>query len=435
MWKQYIKLTWFQLKQQPIISAISIIGTALSICLIMLFVMMKQVKVAPIAPESNRKRFLHTILCGAERGEENTTSGMSIGTFNAVFGSLTVPKAVTSYDLFTSVALTNIPGQYGIPADVKGTDGNFWKVFDFSFIDGKPYTQVEFKSKIPVAVISETISRKLFGTSQSTGREFQMAHKPYRVIGVVKDVSNLTNFAYAQIWAPYSVFNQLTKIFNQSDKLTGMTSCTILAKNKSDLQEIKNEVDRKLKEYNKSIESSGYKVNLYNQPYDHEKATLISFGKDKLEPDVAYTKRIRYIVFLILLIVPAINLSSMTQSRFRQRVSEIGVRRAFGCTRIELVMQLLSENLILTLAGGILGLLLSIVFGIIGENLLFIDTMPTTSIAMPEINLNMLLQPSTFFMSLLFCFILNLMSTGIPAWHASKANIVNALEGSINNNR
>ena len=435
MWKQYIKLTWFQLKQQPIISTVSILGTALSICLIMLFVMIKQVKVAPIAPESNRDRFLHTMLCGAEKGEENTTSGMSTGTFNAVFGSLTTPEAVTSYDIFTSVALANIPGQYGIPADVKGTDGNFWKVFDFNFIDGKPYTQVEFKSEIPVAVISETISRKLFGTSQSAGREFQMSHKPYRVIGVVKDASILTNFAYAQIWAPYSVFNQITKIFNQSDKLTGMTSCTILAKNKGDLQEIRNEVDRKLKEYNKSIASSGYKVNLYNQPYDHEKATLISLETNKIEPDVAYTKRIRYIVFLILLIVPAINLSSMTQSRFRQRVSEIGVRRAFGCTRRELVMQLLSENLILTLAGGILGLLLSIVAGIIGESLLFIDTMPTTSITIPEIHMNMLLQPSTFFLSLLFCFILNLMSTGIPAWHASKTNIVNALEGSINNNR
>lgn len=360
---------------------------------------------------------------------------MSIGTFNAIFGNLTTPEAVTSYDIFTSVALANIPGQYGIPADVKGTDGNFWKVFDFNFIDGKPYTQVEFKSEIPVAVISETISRKLFGTSQSAGREFQMSHKPYRVIGVVKDASILTNFAYAQIWAPYSVFNQITKIFNQSDKLTGMTSCTILAKNKGDLQEVRNEVDRKLKEYNKSIESSGYKVNLYNQPYDHEKATLISLETNKIEPDVAYTKRIRYIVFLILLIVPAINLSSMTQSRFRQRVSEIGVRRAFGCTRRELVMQLLSENLILTLAGGILGLLLSIVAGIIGESLLFIDTMPTTSITMPEIHMNMLLQPSTFFLSLLFCFVLNLMSTGIPAWHASKTNIVNALEGSINNNR
>lgn len=435
MWKQYIKLTWFQLKQQPIISAVSIIGTALSICLIMLFVMMKQVKTASIAPESNRERFLHTMLCGAERGDEHSSSGMSIGTFNAIFGNLTIPEAVTSYDIFTSATLVNLPGQYGVPADVKGTDGNFWKVFDFSFIDGEPYTQVEFNSGIPVAVISESVSRKLFGTTQSAGREFQIAQKPYKVIGVVKDVSILTNFAYAQIWTPYSVFDQCSKKYNYNENITGMTSCTIFAKKKSDFENIKNEVDRKLGEYNKAIESTGYRVKLYNQPYEHEKTTLISLEKGEFEPDVAYIHRIRFIVFLILLIVPAINLSSMTQSRFRQRVNEIGVRRAFGCTRRELVMQLLSENLVLTLAGGLLGLLLSIILGIVGESMLFIDTMPTTSIALPEIHLNMLLQPSTFLLSLLFCFILNLMSTGIPAWHASKANIVNALEGSINSNR
>lgn len=435
MWKQYIKLTWFQLKQQPIISAVSIIGTALSICLIMIFVMMKQVKVASIAPESNRERFLHTMLCGAERGDEHTNSGLSAETFNAIFGNLATPEAVASYDIFTSATLANIPGQYGVQADVKGTDGNFWKVFDFRFIDGKPYTQVEFNSGIPVAVISETISRKLFGTSQSAGREFQIARKPYKVIGVVKDVSILTNFAYAQIWAPYSVFNQATKMYHPNQKITGMTSCTILAKKKGDFKDIKNEVYRKLEEYNKSLESTGYKTNLYNQPYGHEKTILITLGKDEFEPDVTHINRIRYIVFLILLAVPAINLSSMTQSRFRQRVNEIGVRRAFGCTRRELVMQLLSENLVLTLAGGLLGLLLSIVIGFVGESMLFIDTMPTTSIALPEIHLNMLLKPSTFFLSLIFCFILNLMSTGIPAWHASKANIVNALEGSLNNNR
>ncbi len=435
MWKQYIKLTWFQLKQQPIISAVSIIGTALSICLIMIFVMMKQVKVASIAPESNRERFLHTMLCGAERGDEHTNSGLSAETFNAIFGNLVTPEAVASYDIFTSATLANIPGQYGIQADVKGTDENFWKVFDFRFIDGKPYTQVEFNSGIPVAVISETISRKLFGTSQSEGREFQIARKPYKVIGVVKDVSILTNFAYAQIWAPSSVFNQGANMYNANQKITGMTSCTILAKKKGDFKDIKNEVNRKLEEYNKSLESTGYKTNLYNQPYGHEKTILITLGKHEFEPDVTHINRIRYIVFLILLVVPAINLSSMTQSRFRQRVNEIGVRRAFGCTRRELVMQLLSENLVLTLAGGLLGLLLSIVIGFVGESMLFIDTMPTTSIALPEIHLNMLLKPSTFFLSLIFCFILNLMSTGIPAWHASKANIVNALEGSLNNNR
>ena len=59
MIKQYFTQAWAQLRQQPIISAVSIAGTALAIFLIMLVVMMQQVKVAPFAPESNRDRFLH----------------------------------------------------------------------------------------------------------------------------------------------------------------------------------------------------------------------------------------------------------------------------------------------------------------------------------------------------------------------------------------
>ena len=59
MIKQYFIQAWAQLRQQPLISAVSIAGTALAIFLIMLVVMMQQVKVVPFAPESNRDRFLH----------------------------------------------------------------------------------------------------------------------------------------------------------------------------------------------------------------------------------------------------------------------------------------------------------------------------------------------------------------------------------------
>ena len=59
MIKQYTTQALAQLRQHPIISAVSIIGTALAIFLIMLVVMMQQVKTAPFAPESNRDRFLH----------------------------------------------------------------------------------------------------------------------------------------------------------------------------------------------------------------------------------------------------------------------------------------------------------------------------------------------------------------------------------------
>ena len=69
---------------------------------------------------------------------------------------------------------------------------------------------------------------------------------------------------------------------------------------------------------------------------------------------------LRYVVvMLILLIVPAINLSSMTLSRMRRRMAEIGVRKAFGATANELMRQVFLENLLLTCLAGLLGLALS----------------------------------------------------------------------------
>lgn len=59
MIKLYFKQALAQLRQQPIISLVSVLGTALAIFLIMLVVMIQQVKVAPFSPESNRDRFLH----------------------------------------------------------------------------------------------------------------------------------------------------------------------------------------------------------------------------------------------------------------------------------------------------------------------------------------------------------------------------------------
>ena len=118
----------------------------------------------------------------------------------------------------------------------------------------------------------------------------------------------------------------------------------------------------------------------------------------------------------------------MTQSRLRQRVSEIGVRRAFGSTRTEMMGQIVMENLIVTLFAGLVGLLFSVLFAYLGNSLLFAQAYSTT-LNPPEVNVSILLQPSTFMYALLFCFILNFLSTGLPAWKASRTSIVNALGG------
>lgn len=429
MIKQYFQQAWAQLKQQPIISAVSIAGTALAIFLIMLVVMMQQVKVAPFAPESNRDRFLHVhymSINNKEWGDGTSNGPMGVKTARECFKSLKTPEAVTIYTCMVISTPVNLSGQPATGIDLLQTDDTFWHVFDFSFIAGKPYDQATFEAGLPVAVVTESVARRLFQTTDAVGREFLLNHAPYRVVGVVKDVSTLANTAYAQVWVPFTS-TEITQD-SWSDEHMGMMSVTILAKSRDDFPAIREEAERRRQEYNTIIGEQGYTLIYRNRPYDQEKSAA-GFAAN-IEPDVEQARRQRLIIFIILLIVPAINLSSMTQSRLRQRVSEIGVRRAFGSTKAELMGQIIAENLVVTLMAGALGLLLSVAFAYLGNTVLFAQEFSQT-LSPPAVDASILLHASTFGWALLFCFVLNLLSTGIPAWKASRVGIVNALGGKI----
>ena len=430
MFKQYFQQAWGQLRQQPLISLVNVAGTALSIFLIMLVVMMQQVKVAPYAPESNRDRFLH-VRCGSitneEWGEGNSSNGpISVRTGRELYKSLTTPEAVTLYTIGTTATPVSLPNQPATAVDVKETDDDFWRVFDFAFTAGKPYDRATFDAGQPVAVITESVARLLFGTTDVAGREFLLAHAPYRISGVVRDVSTLATTAYAQVWIPYTSTDQVDNTWTAD--LMGMMSCTILAKSRDDFPAIREECDRRLEAYNRVIGENGWEFISRNRPYDQEK-DAIAYAAN-WEPDLKAERRSRLVIYLILLIVPAINLSSMTQSRLRQRVSEIGVRRAFGSTRGEMAGQILAENFIVTLLAGVLGFLLCVLFAYVGNEIIFAQEYSST-LNPPTVDASILIHLSTFLWALLFCFVLNLLSAGIPAWRASRMNIVEAIGGRL----
>ena len=427
MIKQYIQQAWAQLRQHPVIGGVTVVGTALSIFLIMVVVMQQQVQVLPFAPESNRDRFLHVhwmSLGHTDWGQDGSSNGpMSDRTARFCFKELTTPEAVTIFQVMCVATPLSMPGQAAIAADMRQTDDVFWRVFDFAFIDGKPYDQASFDAGLPVAVLTERMARKLFGTTACSGQEFLLNHAPYRVQGVVKDVSPLAKTAYAEVWIPYTSTDAVSDTW--SDDIMGMFSATILARHRSDFPAIREECERRRQEYDKQIGELGYHLISRNRPYDQEKNALVKGAN--IEPDVEAARRSRFIVFLILLIVPAVNISSMTQSRLRQRISEIGLRRSFGCTRTEVLWQILAENLVVTLLAGVLGLILSVLFAYFGNDLIFTSGWGIRQA--PTVSVSMLLHPSTFAWALFFCFVLNLLSSGLPAWRASRMGIVNALLG------
>ncbi|MGN0257861.1 MAG: ABC transporter permease, partial [Bacteroides sp.] len=413
MIKQYFLQAWGQLKQHPIISLVSVVGTALAIFLIMLVVMLQQVKVEPFAPESYRDRYLHVkwmSIGNKEWGSDDTSNGpMAERTGRECFKSLTTPEAVTLYAVFPQPNPVALPGQPSFKAEVRQTDDDYWRVFNFAFLDGKPFDRATFDAGRPVAVISESVARRLFGTTEAAGKEFLISYVPYRICGVVKDVSTIADCAYGDIWIPYSSTDVTKDVW--CDHM-GMFSCTILARSRDDFDAIREECNRRRDDFNKVIGEQGWELHYRNRPYDQEKNAL-AFAAN-WEPDVHAARRSRLIIFLILLIVPAINLSSMTQSRLRQRVSEIGVRRAFGCTRMQLLWQLLCENLIVTLVAGLLGMALSVLFAFTANEMLFTKAYSYTNSA-PMVDASILIHLSTFLWALFFCFVLNLLSAALPA--------------------
>lgn len=431
MIKQYFKQALSQLKQQPLLTTISVLGTALTICLIMVVVMQQQIKTVPFAPESNRNRLLHVkqMSVGNKTWSDDGSSNgpMGIKTAKGCFEGLKTPEEVSIYSIPGTMQVSLSRGvRTGV--DALETDGAFWRIFDFSFIDGKPYSDAEAKSGLPVAVITESVARLLFGTATNVaGKEIFVNDAPYRLSGVVKDFSSMASTAYAQMWVPYLSTNITGGDNVWSDGIMGAMRVVILARSSSDFDAIRAECERHRLAYNAGL--GDYFVFYRGQPDDQLTMSQHKWANE--QPDMAGYFRQQVIIFLILLLVPAINLSSMTHSRLRQRVAEIGVRRSFGATRGGVMGQIVAENLVLTLMAGVVGLLFCLLISYVWGGTLFADSRLMYLNTAPVIEWKMLFKLSTFIYALLFCLLLNLLSSGWPAWRASRMSIINALSGKL----
>ncbi|MDE5727085.1 MAG: ABC transporter permease [Duncaniella sp.] len=423
--QNYLKQAIASLRSQPLVSWVSVAGTALAIFLIMVTVMMEEIRVTPFAPESNRDRWLvqrFTSLTNTNWEDGETNSGMSHRLVKAVFYEMETPEAVTALTINPLEALVSESSGKAFGAQTLDVDAGFWKVMDFTFISGSPFDRAEFDAASQVAVISESTARRLFGTSDAAGREFSVNHKQYRVKGVVRDVSTLATDAYADIWVPYTTTQAINNNWNE---FMGSLKVIILPRSKEEITAVREEYNRLFARLHDESREAGWKFIMRGRPYDQETSANTQWAN--LDPDMESVRKSRYILWTILLLVPAVNLSSMTHSRLSKRREEIGVRRAFGARRSQILADLFVESLLITVMAGLLGLAASTLLAIFGSEMLLASSSVTGEVS--ALTPGMLLSWHTFGLAMLFCLILNILSSSLPAWQASRTNVVNALAG------
>ena len=420
---QTIRQAFTILKQNPLLSTISILGTAFAITMIMAIVITWQTKYADLEPEVNRSRCLYFSAMhvqGKENKDWNNFGKPSAAFMKECIQPLPEVEACTAFSTADVALVSLTDGNNRLKVDAMSTAPDFWKIFKLQFLDGKSFTEAERGGDMQSVVISASVARKLYGTTEAAGRQMLLNREVVRIIGVVKDVSVTAKDAYAQVWSMYHS-NELNVTGWWS--YNGNRTIAVLARTPDDFPAIKQGVEKRVKDVNAGLEQR--QIDIMEQPDNI--VAHVNHVWSNIGPNLPMLYLQYGIALFIILLVPSLNLCGLSNSRMQQRVSELGVRKAFGATDGTLVRQILNENLVLTLIGGVVGLIFSYLAVYAMRTWLFTNSDNIGTAGDFSLSMGALFSPAVFVLAFVFCLLINLLSAGLPAWLATRRTIVDSL--------
>ncbi len=353
MLKHYLTMTIAVLKRRPFYTAISLFGISFTLLVLMVVTAMADHALAPMAPESRQPRML-AVLSARMFGPDNAwSSNGGYMLFDRYARNLPGAEALTIFSGFQTVS--TYLGDQRITSNLKRTDGPFWQVFDFTFVEGQPYAQADVDEGRFVAVISRATRDRMFGGRPALGKTLEADGQTFRVVGVVENVSDIRTVPYGDIYAPITT----AKSDAYKREIMGGFHAVVLARTADDMPIIREEFNVRLTRVELPDKSYTALVAPFETRYD-ALARESPFA-DRTSPDRQGPKLTLFLAILAVLFVtlPTVNLVNVNISRILERASEIGVRKAFGAPTRTLVAQFVVENVILTLIGGAIGLVLS----------------------------------------------------------------------------
>lgn len=411
MIRNYLLTAWKVYTRRKLFTAINLLCITLTLMVLLVVTALLQNELYPTGVEGKSDRFLQvgTVVSLGKGGNATRHSPLGYKLIEKylkpmktaqLVAAVTGPKTVSVYQ-----------GDRINEVQMRRADANYWKVLDFVLVDGRLPTADDDARGRFVAVINRSTARKLFPGLQAVGQPMNIGGQSFQVIGVVEDTMHLNS--YSDIWTPIST-DPSTEFRNQ---MWGDFGALLLARDASDLPAMKAEVA----EIAKRVQ--------FDDP--KEWTTAIMWGDTKLDffargllnneqnadSGAGLFLTIVGVLMLFFMLLPALNLVNLNMGRIMERSSEIGVRKAFGASSSQLVVQFVIENILLCLFGGLLALLAAkgVLLWLEGSGLIpYLDV---------DINL------AVFACGLVLAIVFGLLSGVIPAWKMSRLNPVQALKG------
>jgi|GEM_PF-12272 DNA-binding NtrC family response regulator len=246
MLKNYIKIALKVLLRRKIFTCISLFAISFTLMVLLVITALFDHVFGPFPPETKADRTLALTMMRSEMGSEGT-AGNSQGPLSYAFlkryvdtlqhaEQVTICTSAIS-DLYQPV-ISYHRGEK-IKSYLKRTDGDFWKILEFDFLEGGPYTDRDMDEGRPVAVINKATRRKFFGREAAVGQTIELEGRPFRVVGVVANVPIFRLLPFADIWVPISTLQESAYVPYTS--IEGGFQALILARTTADIGLIKEE--------------------------------------------------------------------------------------------------------------------------------------------------------------------------------------------------
>lgn len=414
MLRNYLLVAWKVLLRRKFFTFVSLFGVGLTMMVLLVAVAFLDHTFAAHAPEVNADRTLGIYLVALQGPNSISQSACGYG-FAERFRDLRKLPGVERLSLVSNAGpVISYVGDRCIESSLRRTDGAYWQVMRFRFLEGGPFSEADEANGNRVAVISRASRERFFAGQSAVGRSLEADGQSFRVVGVVENVPSVRWNSAADLWVPISS----AKSSGYKREWLGDFALLILARSRADFPQIKAEVDRRVQLAAKELEHpETYKEVHAGADTLFEKQARDMFSDAYRRSEPAKLQLLLGAGAFLFMLLPAVNLINLNLSRILDRASEIGVRRAFGASSRTLVGQFVVENVFLTLVGSVLGALLAA--GVLaGLN-------RSGAVAYASFALNGRIFLAGLALALLF----GLLSGVYPAWRMSRLHPVAALHG------
>ena len=281
-----------------------------------------------------------------------------------------------------------------------GASKGYDEVRNFEVIRGRYFTQKEIISGSNVCVLGDQIAKDLFGVNPAVGKMIKIGGRKTRVIGIFKrEGESMIGFSLD----PYVVLNlnYAKTMVNVKSRRVDPT-IYVKAKDGVDNAALKNELTGIMRAQRrlKPREQSDFALN---------EISIISEGFDGF---FGFIHGLGTVIGGFSIIVGAVSIANIMFVSVKERTKIIGIQKALGAKNGFILFQFLSESVILSLIGGIIGLLLIAILAI---------TVSLTT------DYEVVMTLGNIVLGVSISVVIGVIAGVVPAWQAAKKDPVEAI--------